>query len=146
MINYYNKVVIIDTGITIDETMLSYKRLVYGFRVKKNAGKYEVTSIKNDLNCINDDVGHGTGIAELIVSHNKDAELIIVKIFDSSTQFVDEELLIFTLDYLLESKIEFDLVNISMGLCCVDKTDTLYEICRLSFYATKFYTISGRNK
>lgn len=137
MSSYLNRVVIVDTGITIDKNMLSYNRLVDGYCIKKGYEGYDIISIKNNPNCINDDVGHGTGIAELIVSHNKNVELIIIKIFDQNTQYVDEELLIFTLEYLLTSNIDFDLVNLSMGLCCVSNSNKLFDVCKAYYKNNK---------
>ena len=132
-----NKVVIIDTGITINKEMTSFTRCINGCRIRKSENDYVVCSMEDDINCINDDVGHGTSIAELIVSHNKNIELIVVKIFDEKTQSVDEDLLIYTLEYLLQSNMEFDLVNLSLGLSCVDDSERLKTICQKYYERNK---------
>lgn len=137
MSTHLNKVVVIDTGITIDKKMPSFNRCIDGYKIQKSTTGYKVVSIKDDVNCIKDDVGHGTGVAELIVAHNKEVELIIVKIFDSETQFVEENLLIYSLEFLLEKKIDFDLVNLSMGLCCVSESEKLKNICRTYYEQNK---------
>ena len=93
------KVVIVDTGITIDTELKSFQKCIDGYHIFVKNDQYEIISFSENSLCIADDVGHGTGVAEIIASHNDIVELTIIKAFDEKTMFIDENLLIFIFDF-----------------------------------------------
>ena len=138
-----NRVVIVDTGIDLlNEKLVSNKRCVDGYFISKTIDNtIKVTGISENKYCIQDEIGHGTGIAEIIASHNKDVELIIVKIFSEKSCAADEELLYFTLNYILKN-ITFDILNLSLGIVYRKETGVLEKICA-SYYAQNKIIVSA---
>lgn len=114
-------VAIIDSGID-----LSHKRFqnidIHGFNVLDKNGKYEVN------NDIQDNIGHGTAVASIILSHITNIKFICIKIFNNMNDFIDEKKLIFSLNFLRENY-EFDIINLSLGVNYV-LDNKLYEICK----------------
>ncbi len=104
-------VAIIDSGID-----LSHKRFqnidITGFNVLDKNGKYEVN------NDIQDNIGHGTAVASIILSHITNIKFICIKIFNDINDFIDEKNLNFALRFLREN-FEYDIINMSFrGKLC----------------------------
>jgi uncharacterized NAD-dependent epimerase/dehydratase family protein len=104
------KVVIIDSGLSesfINENannLLEYKN----FCETQNSTMY-------------DTAGHGTAVASIIHSINKDVKLIIIKIYDD-VLVQDESVFIKALSYILESKINDALIHMSLGVSYYNET------------------------
>lgn len=136
-----NKIVIVDTGIDIDNPKFK-KNKITGISINKsNNSTYCIEDAANIESCINDKIGHGTAIASIILSHNPNAELYVVKIFDSDLFCADEDVLIFALKYILEN-IDFDIINLSLGLSSINKDGKLESICN-QYYANGKVIISA---
>ena len=73
-----------------------------------------------------DDVGHGTAVCSIIVSHCKEVSILAVKVFDSTLN-VDELLIINALNYIYEN-IDCRIINMSLGIPTASRG--LKEICR----------------
>lgn len=126
-----SRVVIIDTGIDLaNESLLKKCKNVSGICVTKNNNNssYNVVTFEENPNCIYDDVGHGSAIANIILSHNPNVELFIVKIFTKDSLLSNEDMLVFTLEYVF-SNIDFDIVNLSLGVLSVNAKSRLEEVC-----------------
>lgn len=138
------KVVIVDTGITIDTELKSFQKCIDGYHIFVKNDQYEIISFSENSLCIADDVGHGTGVAEIIASHNDIVELTIIKAFDEKTMFIDENLLIFIFDFILKN-IDFDIVNLSLGMCSVSNYDRFLTICNKFYEAGKIIVAAYDN-
>lgn len=84
------KIVVIDTGIDIENTFLSMK-CAHGICIKKQFenGEYSIVSTEQDRTCIQDNIGHGTAVCGIILSHNPEAEIFVVKLFDWDSLHAD---------------------------------------------------------
>lgn len=87
-------VVVVDTGCIYDHPKLANKNISGIYIHKNQSGKFEI----NDSDFV-DDVGHGTAICGTIFSHEPTIKIFVIKIFDEKL-YVDENLLIFALDYI----------------------------------------------
>lgn len=124
-----NKVIIIDTG--LDE---KYEQSV---NIKIYA-KYNFCSKKYKGN-VNDLIGHGTAIANIIYSINNSVEFIILKIYnDISTQ--NDKILIKALNFILENNFKFCIINMSLGVLYYNKN--LFDICN-KIYNNQNIIVSG---
>ena len=103
-------IVIVDTGYNGSHPRLKNKNIT-GIQICKNdVGSYDIVTLPQD----SDDVGHGTAISNIIYSHAPNVSVLMVKIFDKQL-YVDEDLLFFTLNYIL-SHVECKLINLSLGI------------------------------
>ncbi|MBS5571622.1 MAG: DUF1611 domain-containing protein [Clostridiales bacterium] len=137
-----NKIVIIDTGVDINSTYIrKYVKDIVGIKVKKNGETFDVVSTSTDPTCINDTVGHGTAITGIILSHNPNVSIFFVKIFEAGELVADEDTLIFALDYVYNN-IDFDILNLSLGICSVSSNDKLNSICK-KYHSNGKYIVSA---
>lgn len=114
-------VAIIDSG--IDLTNKRFQNMdIQGFNVLENNGEYKVNKD------IQDNIGHGTAVASIILSHITNIKFICIKIFNDINDSIDEKKLIFALNFLRENY-EFDIINLSLGVNYV-LDNKLYEICK----------------
>lgn len=136
-------IVIIDTGIDINSPILSrYRGELCGIKViKDKKDSYKVITTMQDPLCINDDVGHGTAITGIILSHNTDVSLFFVKLFDRNMLYADEDALIFALEYIYNN-VDVDIINLSLGLCSLKNNFKLFDICE-KYYEKEKYIISA---
>lgn len=133
-----NRIVIVDTGIDLSCPIFeNAKHRIKGISISRNEDMSFCieTTTRNRL-CINDEVGHGTAIAGIILNHNPDAELFIVKIFTPETLNTDEQLLVFALEYILEN-VTFNILNLSLGLCALENNKKLEAICEKYYQSNK---------
>lgn len=76
MSHHYHRIAIIDSG--IDKSIAKSDNNIQGIEIIKNpSGKHTVS------NNFHDDIGHGTGIYEIIRRHNTNAEFFVVKVCNS---------------------------------------------------------------
>jgi len=116
-------IVIVDTGYNGSHPRLR-NRNITGIQIcKKDVCGYEIITLPQD----SDDVGHGTAISNIIYTHAPDASILMVKIFDKLL-YVDEDLLSFTLNYIL-SNVECKLINLSLGISALKDYKKMYNIC-----------------
>lgn len=135
-----SKVVVIDTGIDINNKFLAFKQ-VDGVLIRKDCNnQYSIVECKEQKSCIQDNIGHGTAVCGIIFSHNPNAELFMVKLFDSNALDADEALLCFALEYILYH-VECHIINMSLGICLLD-SERLYQIC-CQLYKRKKYIVSA---
>lgn len=135
-----NKIVVIDTGIDINNKLMAFKQINGVMICKDCRNKYSIVEYKEQKNCIQDNIGHGTAVCGIILSHNPNAELFMVKLFDSNALDVDEDLLCFALEYILYH-VKCDIINMSLGTCLME-SERLYQICR-QLYERKKYIVSA---
>lgn len=112
------KVLLIDSGITNHKALSSLKIYPTGYNGQ------------NHISDLEDNIGHGTAVAGLIVRNQLSVELYVIKLFDdtfkcSANQLID------ALHYVLEMKIRFDIINMSFGLTHVDDFSELLELERV---------------
>ncbi|MBD5082105.1 MAG: S8 family serine peptidase [Ruminococcaceae bacterium] len=116
-------IVIVDTGYNGSHPRLR-NRNITGIQIcKKDVFGYDIITLPQD----SDDVGHGTAISNIIYTHAPDASILMVKIFDKLL-YVDEDLLLFTLNYIL-SNVECKLINLSPGISALKDYKKMYNIC-----------------
>ena len=116
-------IVIVDTGYNGSHPRLR-NRNITGIQIcKKDVCGYDIITLPQD----SDDVGHGTAISNIIYTHAPDASILMVKIFDKLL-YVDEDLLLFTLNYIL-SNVECKLINLSPGISALKDYKKMYNIC-----------------
>ena len=120
------KIVIMDTGIDVNNNKFAGISGVAIIRISEN--EFKAIDSKHSPECINDNVGHGTAIANIILNHNKCADIFVVKLFDDALVVTDEGKLIFALNYVLQN-IDFDILNLSLGLTSVSDDAELHKIC-----------------
>ncbi len=104
------KIAIIDSGINKDELRCDNK-----IQVENIFSKYEYLGDRN---------GHGTSIANIILSHNDNVIFYTLKIFDEQLS-CSCEILVEALKTLLDSDV--DIINLSLGIT-MDNIE-LYNIC-----------------
>ena len=80
-------------------------------------------------NNIQDDVGHGTAIYNIIRSHNKTTDVFFIKLFDTQNLSIDESLLLFALDYIYNN-INCKLINVSLGINISTRYNQMNLICK----------------
>lgn len=116
-------IVIVDTGYNGSHPRLK-NRSITGIQIcKKDVSGYEIITLPKD----NDDVGHGTAVSNIIYTHAPDASILMVKIFDKLL-YVDEDLLYFTLNYIL-SRVDCKLINLSLGIPALKDYKKMYNVC-----------------
>lgn len=121
-----NTIVVVDTGIDLNNTYLNHRR-IDGISIKRIDGKYKITTLAEDANCIQDYIGHGTAVCGIISSHNAQAELFVIKLFDWDVLHADEEMLCFALEYILHH-VDCCAINLSLGVCAIEN-EKLYNVC-----------------
>lgn len=121
-------IVIIDTGIDLNNVL--FQNHIYdGIYVRSvNDCKFDVQTYKKCNSCIHDDIGHGSAIAGIILSHNPNVQFIVVKVFDLEEFFANENKLAFALDYI-SKHFEYDIINMSLGVLSTSDSHSLNNIC-----------------
>ena len=79
-------------------------------------------------NDIDDRIGHGTAIANIINQHNNSVEIFVIKLFDSEETPVDENLLIHSFEYVLNN-VKCDIINLSLGIRTCENEIALKNAC-----------------
>lgn len=113
------KVVIIDSGI---DNIEQYN----GINIRQKGKKFY---INNDFR---DELGHGTQMLNLISKHNRNIEFFIVKICSQDNIDINEDILIYALNYVYEN-IDCDIINLSLSIPCINDYDSynrLSKICK----------------
>ena len=77
-----------DTGIDVNNNKFAGISGVAIIRISEN--EFKAIDSKHSPECINDNVGHGTAIANIILNHNKCADIFVVKLFDDALVVTDE--------------------------------------------------------
>ncbi len=114
------KVAIVDSGISSNLDLTKVVLEQYGLYYEND--KVEMKS----MNC-EDDVGHGSAIADIIYKTNPEVELVTLKISSQQAGIDCNDLCLalrFILDYL-----DVELVNISAGITYIDEYEKLKQIC-----------------
>ena len=109
------KIVVVDTGVDLKHPA-----------IKKFA--HVITPVNfHSVFDTEDVIGHGTAVTYCIHKIAQDAELICVNAFGEKEE-IDEKTLSNTLNYIHEN-IDYDIINISSGIVCIDNNSSLYSIC-----------------
>ena len=121
-------IVIIDTGIDLNNVIFQ-EHIHDGVYIRSiDDSQFEVQTYASCKSCIHDDIGHGSAIAGIILSHNPNVQFIIVKVFDLTNFFSEENKLVFALDYI-SKHFEFDIINMSLGVLSINDSHSLQSIC-----------------
>lgn len=125
-----HKIAIVDTGLDIKNLAVEkYNLDLKGvFCYYDSDNNIACITTKIDPYCIQDKVGHGTAMLNIILSHNADIDFFIAKIYGSEDDFVDEKLLIYALEYIYKFT-DCDIVNLSLGISILEDYEALYNIC-----------------
>lgn len=122
---YKPKIAIIDSGISpnivssrIQGVALSFER---GLSISEN---------------INDEFGHGTSIYGIIVKHNPNADIFILKIYDNENRLPTINHLLLALRYL-EDHVDYDIVNISLTATECSSSELLRSLQDVCDYILK---------
>ena len=75
-----------------------------------------------------DALGHGTAVCGIIHKHVPDARILMIKIINELTDDIEEERLIFILNFIYEN-VKCNVINLSLGLNLVQDSQGLYQIC-----------------
>lgn len=108
-------IVILDSGICLEDITTYSSNIV---------GTMSMTGDKD----IDDKVGHGTAIANIILNNAPKATAYLIKIFDINFE-CDSELLLKALDYVYKY-IDCKIINLSLGIVDPDDMTKLYDVCR----------------
>ena len=111
------RVLVIDSGIQADVC-----NIVESYALECINGNYNI--IKTSCT---DYVGHGTAVANIILSTNPDIEIISIRICDNELE-IDESGLIAVLQYVYQY-INVDIINISAGITYIEEFKDLEKIC-----------------
>lgn len=125
-----HKIAIVDTGIDLKNLAIEkYNINVKGvFCYYDSDNNIDCITTKINPYCIQDNVGHGTAMLNIMISHNIDVDFFIVKIYSSEDDFVDEVLLTYALEYIYNFT-DCDIVNLSLGISILQDYEALYNIC-----------------
>ena len=110
-----NKIVVIDSG-------LSHK-YIENCSIKLYIGK---NFFDENCNVIEDKIGHGTSIINIIYSLAPNSEFIVLKIYDTSLE-QNIDVFIDALKYIYTMKIQNSLIHMSVGIDFY--YEELYSIC-----------------
>ena len=119
---YKTKIVIIDSGINLSHPLV-VNTDIKGISFYKDILGNIISSVD-----INDCIGHGTAVYNIIKSHMPDSDVFVINIYKNIEYLENEDVLIYAMNYVLEN-IDCDIINISLGLCITEKEKELYEIC-----------------
>jgi len=140
-----SRIVIVDTGVDLFNPYFKNIKNLKGIAIqKKDDLNFQITKQDENELCIHDDVGHGSAVAGIIFSHNSNVELFIVKMFSQKSLTPNEDLLIFTLEYILLN-VEFDILNLSLGVLAVSADDRLESVCNKYYDANKIIVAAFEN-
>ncbi len=114
------KVAIVDSGISSNLELMKVVSEQYGLR-------YENDKVEMKLMNCEDDVGHGSAIADIIYKTNPEVEILTLKI-SSQQAGIDCDDLCVALRFVLDN-LDVELVNISAGITYVDDYEKLKQIC-----------------
>lgn len=109
-------IVIIDTGV------VEASEEIKGYSLKCKKGKFYIKYGE-----VNDEIGHGTIVYNIIRKNLPSSNILIFKIFDGS-KHVTEDMLIFVLKYI-KKNIHCKLINMSLGLKYCKKIVEFDRIC-----------------
>lgn len=124
-----NKIVIIDSGIDRSYVNKYNIQIVDGINLCSEGEKDNIY----------DSLGHGTGVTSIINSMNTDKSYVIIKIYDTQLR-QNEETLLNALRYIIESKIEYSIIHMSVGVDYFSKT--MFELCN-EIYENKNIIVSA---
>lgn len=110
------RIVIVDTGVKLERKQFKRNKFL-GFGICNK-------EIKDDYI---DYSGHGSAIYGIIENCSQSYEIINIKVFQSDED-IDEEDLIYTLNYIYEN-INCDIINLSLGLSICTNHKKLSSIC-----------------
>ena len=115
-----NRIVVLDTGYDYEtnDKLLVEKGVTI---VCQQNGKILVTDGAQD------DIGHGTAVAQVIGKNNPNVSIFPVKIIVDGIM-ANSDTLLYALEYIYDN-VECSVINISLGICCCDKIKELNEIC-----------------
>lgn len=113
--------IIIDTGVNTFHSKFK-NRNITGLGIKKNKGLFEINDDFVDLN------GHGTAVYDIITRYTREAKILNINLFGEMNE-IDEELLIWTLEYIANNY-NCRVINLSMGLLMCNEGRRLYECCK----------------
>lgn len=125
-----HKIAIIDTGVDLkNRTLVKRNRNAEGvYFFRKTEGNISLVTTKSDPMCIQDNVGHGTAMYNIILSHNENVEFFFIKLYNSEGDYVDENMFTFALEYVYSST-NCDIVSCSLGISVLQNHEKLYDIC-----------------
>lgn len=126
-----HKIAIVDTGVDLKNHKLIQKingKLEGIWFHKDGDSDINYISTDDDKKCIQDYIGHGTAILGILLEHNTEIDLLIVKIYDSGEDEADQNVLIYALQYVYENT-DCDIINLSLGLSYMENSERLYTIC-----------------
>ena len=106
-------IVVLDSGLDIKNNLFLHDN-IHGFSLNENNGKYTISS------SFSDSIGHGTAVASIIKNSTKNTTLIPFRIFTKEKYYIEEEGLIYALEFI-NKNIKCDIINISLGTeCCTE--------------------------
>ena len=82
--------------------------------VQTNNNYLTIVDLRNKKSVVSNEMSHGYEMALLVHERSPDALILILKICDSINDFFCEDVFR-AFDYLLKNRIEFDILNISLG-------------------------------
>lgn len=85
--------------------------------------------------------GHGTAVCGIIAKNSVHSEIVVFQIFQDDSSDVSMELLIKTLEYILEDG-SYQIVNISNGVIVTSEVKRLYKVCA-ELYKNNTYIVSA---
>lgn len=119
-------IVIIDSG--LDKNSIQHREnIVQKTFLRKKTGEVEL------YDGAKDDIGHGTAIFHIIDRHIKNhcsnIEYIIIKVIQKDMFYTDEIVLTAALTWLVQNKINCNIINISLGCTMLANSNALYNAC-----------------
>ena len=117
-------IVIIDSG--LDKNSIQHREnIVQKTFLRKKTGEVEL------YDGAKDDIGHGTAIFHIIDRHIKNhcsnIEYIIIKVIQKDMFYTDEIVLTAALTWLVQNKLNCNIINISLGCTMLANSNALYN-------------------
>lgn len=114
-------IAIVDSGIS--PLCISHKNITHTYKLIKKADSYMIQESQSE-----DVLGHGTAVADIIYRINSEVEFLSLNIYNEEIE-LDEDALLCALEFLAQSEIHIDIINISAGVTYITCYYRLKNIC-----------------
>ena len=117
------EIIILDSGVCRKHPKFRNTK-IEGYALEYNEKKNECRKISE----IEDHIGHGTAVYDIIRQNTSDVTVKMIKIFDNSIE-LSEEAFYAALLYVYENE-NPDILNLSLGLTYCENIPRLYKLCK----------------
>ena len=116
--------IIIDSGVSYSHPLID-RNSISGFSLSfSQDGKLRYSEN------FDDQYGHGTAIYNILQDLKNDVQIINVRLAAIENEFIDENALISTLEFIEREYKHIDVINLSLGATICDRHQDLYDVCK----------------